>query len=168
MSKRDDAKKKRDQATYHKKMREMNAAHRMAHKLNTPFERIESYLDEVKGTGDQEPWEDSAEVVEHLDKLLIAMGKAISVLQLKPDSYVPRTPRPKVKLKLAIGTVVAVRSKYREGYSVILDADEMDRLTIVSMSEEGGRVFVRPPDDEGKPIPMRQSEIRIVSGGKPE
>ena len=166
MSKREDEKKKRDQREYHRRMRAMNSAHRMAHKLGAPFERLEGYVDEVKGDEGQKAWSDSDEIVAALETATIAIGKAIEALQAKPKNYVARVAVPKVKLKLTVGAVVVVIGKFRDDFEVVFTSEEMNSLTVVSMGR--GRIFVRPPNDESsKPIPMRPSEVRVVEGGEP-
>lgn len=169
MGKREDEKKKRDQREYHRRMRSMNPAHRMAHKLAAPFERIEKYLEEVQGDEDVEPWIESEEIVEALEDAVVAVGRAAKVLQAKPPGYVPRVPKPKVKLKADVGSTVAVVAKFREDYSVVFTDAEMNALLVVSVTA-GGRIFVQPKgafEESDKPIPMRRSEVRLVDGGVP-
>lgn len=160
-------KKKRDQTAYRERMKKLNPAHRMAHKLTGLLERSETYLDDVKGTPDREPWKESDEIVEAFEASLAAQDRVIQLLSGKPDDYVPRLP--KKKLRPVEGSIVAVLPKFttEEHYGAVFSDEEMQTLVVVEVSDE--RLFVRPQDDEGgRPIPIRRSEVKLVSGGKPE
>jgi hypothetical protein len=156
-------KSKRNQTAYRERMKNLNPAHRMAHKLTGLLERSESYLDVVKSDGPRTAWQDSAEIVAAFEASLEAQGRVIQLLEAKPEDYVPRP-----KLRPVEGSIVEVLPKFRsdEHYGAVFSDEEMDALVVVSASE---RLFVRPEDDEdGRPIPIRRSEVKLVSGGKPE
>lgn len=158
-------KSKRDQAAYRERMKKLNLAHRMAHKLTGLLERTENYLDVVKGDGPRTAWQDSDEIVAAFEASLAAQGRVIQLLDSKPDDYVPRP-----KLQPVEGSIVSVLPKFRseEHYGAVFTDDEMNSLVVASTNEESKRLFVRPEDDEdGRPIPVRRSEVKLVSGGKP-
>lgn len=132
---------------YHKRMREMTPAGRMAYKLAGVRDRAEKYLDDISA------WPDI-----DVEKKLVAEGikhlsAAIKGLSKKPKSYAPveKSGR-RSKVEVEAGAVVKVKDKWREDYLDVFTKNDLDSLVVKKV--KGKQAVVESGDGFKQVIPV--------------